>query len=123
MTAYLKNRCQGLLEVHNILDRNWESVTEDNGESHPSATDIPAIPEDIQEEGEAEKRFKVFWKVSYLHRTVKDFLEADKIRAKLQSHNPSAAESDPSMALLMSYVQNYKYPLHSFYLAYFGLLG
>ena len=26
MSAHLKSRCQGLLEVHEILDRNWESV-------------------------------------------------------------------------------------------------
>jgi hypothetical protein len=82
MAAHLKSRCEGLLEVYNILDRNWESRLDDDNVEF----DLRALADTAatREEGELEKRLKISRKVSYLHRTVKDFLKTPDIRIKLQ---------------------------------------
>jgi len=68
----LKSRCEGLLEVHEALDRNWESVDDSidalNLEGNQSLERGNASTVSAQ-------ALMVEWKVSYLHRTVKDYLQ------------------------------------------------
>jgi hypothetical protein len=50
-------------------------------------------------------------KVSYLHRTVRDYLKKDSVRAKLEVKAQTSLESeffDPNVSLLMSYLINLK---------------
>ena len=65
------------------------------------------------------KRLRASWKVSYLHRTVKDFLNTPSVRARLDaaSDNESSWEEsfDAYFSLLMSYVINLKLGLRSYY--------
>ena len=104
-----------MLEVHDILDASWESFEEE--EVVESTHYYEPTPENVQEEGEAGERLKVFSKVSYLHRTVKDYLKWSAVRARLESHITFLLERDPNVSLLVFYMRNYKSSLHSFYLA------
>jgi hypothetical protein len=50
----------------------------------------------------------VEWKVSYLHRTVKDYLQSEGVRTKLQRTTTGGGLFDPNLALLQSYVVGMK---------------
>jgi hypothetical protein len=109
MAAHLKSRCAGLLEVHDIRDRKCKSIEGDEAMKLSSDEEASARIRD-----EVETRLRVSWKVSYLHRTVKDFLKTDNIRAKLQ-RSASLPNFDPNLSLLMSFVINWKRGLRSYY--------
>jgi hypothetical protein len=108
MAVHLKSRCEGLLEVHDIRDRNWKSIEGDEAMKLSSDEEASARIRD-----EVGTRLRVSWKVSYLHRTVQDFLKTDHIRAKLQ-RSASLPNFDPNLSLLMSYVINWKRGLRSY---------
>jgi len=63
------------------------------------------------------ERLKPFCKVSYLHRTVKDFLQTSAVRAKLQQQTALLPNFEPNLSLLMGNVINMKRGLFSFYAA------
>jgi hypothetical protein len=107
MAAHLKSRCEGLLEVHGILDKTWASIDE-NMELSSDAENSAAIRDKY------ERILRGSWKVSYLHRSVKDFLKTDPIRDKLQ-RLASLTNFDPHLSMLMSYVINLKRGLRSYY--------
>jgi hypothetical protein len=102
MAAHLKSRCEGLLEVHDVLDNNWESIEAYETMGLSSNEDTSAQIRD-----KAGGRLRWSWKVSYLHRTVKDFLKTDPIRAKLQQ-SAALPNFDPNLSLLMSFVIMWK---------------
>jgi hypothetical protein len=109
MAAHLKSRCEGLLEVHNVRGKNRESIEDDETmELSSNGEATTAIQTEVK------NTLRVSWKVSYLHRTVKDFLKTDNIRAKLQ-RSASLPNFDPNLSLLMSYVINWKRGLRSYY--------
>jgi NACHT domain len=113
MAAHLKSRCEGLLETHDHLDATWESIDDAEEREHKSdAHNKPVHRFDPA----LENRLKIFWKVSYLHRTVKDFLKTDAVRAKLQQIAPSSTGFHPNISLLMSYLINLKRSLYTFHL-------
>jgi hypothetical protein len=115
MSAHLKSRCQGLLEVHDILDRNWESIPDPEDNTKNPRRDYRHYRDwylDPQIE-----RLKPFCKVSYLHRIVKDFLQTSAVRAKLQQQTALLLHFEPNLSLLMGYVINMKRGLFSFYAA------
>jgi hypothetical protein len=114
MAAHLKSRCEGLLEVHDVRDKNLESIEGD--ETMELSYDDEASAR-IREE--VERRLRVSWRVSYLHRTVKDFLKTDHIRVKLQ-RSAALPNFDPNLSLLMSYVINWKRGLRSYYYRDYG---
>ena len=119
MTAHLKSRCEGLLEVHDLIDRQWDSFDDDiDMDSNTSRTEND---EDTRDRNSERLRTKVDLKVSYLHRTVKDFLKTDFVRAKLRDETASMGEFDPNLALLLSYVINLKRSICSFYYDAAGL--
>jgi len=119
MTAHLKSRCEGLLEVHDLIDRQWDSF--DNDIDMNSSTPHIENDEDTRDREAERLRTRVDLKVSYLHRTVKDFLKTDFVRAKLRGETASMAEFDPNLALLISYVINMKRSICSFYYDVAGL--
>jgi hypothetical protein len=115
MAAHLKSRCEGLLEAHDAFDRYWESVPDDEEQTNVgSRYGKGHKPQDDQE-----KRLRTSWKVSYLHRTVKDFLNTPSVRDRLEAASNNEASSDlrfdPHFSLLMSYVINLRLGLRSYY--------
>jgi hypothetical protein len=126
MEVHLKTRCEGLLEVHDILDRNWESA-EFEGQAEIEQEEWEYVKmikqrkfkemQKIPDRTERKKRLKVDCKISYLHRTVKDFLKTDQTRAKLQRFSASLTNFDPILSLLISYIINLKRSLYTFHLA------
>jgi hypothetical protein len=108
MTAHLKSRCVDLLEIHDHWDANWESVDDDVESSE-------IVYHGNQRSTKLETRLRATWKVSYLHRSVKDYLRSDRIRAQFQRYTSSLKGFDPNLSLLESYVINLKYSLRSFY--------
>jgi hypothetical protein len=106
MAAHLKSRCEGLLEVHHD-DLQWESLASYGTMELSSDAEAAARIGD-----EVERRLRVSWRVSYLHRTVKDFLKTDRTRAKLQ-RSASLPNFDPYLSLLMSFVIDWKRSLRS----------
>jgi len=110
MNAHLKSRCEGLLEAHDIYDRHWESLS---GEETQESIPLVYRPEARL------KKLKACWKVSYLHRTVKDFLDTPSVRGRLETAFDNKAFSDesfdPYLSLLMSYNINLKQGLRSYY--------
>jgi len=117
MNAHLKSRCEGLLEAHDILDRHWESISDEETQessSFDSRHEGSPVVQDARG-----KRLGAFWKVSYLHRTVKDFLNTPSIRSRLETAfgNKTSLDEpfDPYFSLLMSYIINLKEGLRSYY--------
>ncbi|PMD49488.1 uncharacterized protein K444DRAFT_671088 [Hyaloscypha bicolor E] len=116
MTAHLKARCQGLLEVHDIHDRKWEDAFEDAYEDDDTLDDtldntldntLDDTPIERTITRTAERTIeetRTDLKVFYLHRTVKDFLNSDAIQRRLVSISGAEQEFDPHASLLMSYV-------------------
>ncbi|PMD15289.1 hypothetical protein NA56DRAFT_350067 [Hyaloscypha hepaticicola] len=120
MTAHLKSRCEGLLEAHDILDRHWESISDELNEDTQESTFFETRHEGspvIQDT--RRKRLGVSWKVSYLHRTMKDYLNTPYVRARLETALDNKTSSDepfnPYLSLLMSYIINLKQGLRSYY--------
>jgi hypothetical protein len=139
MNAHLKSRCEGLLEAHDILDRHWESISDELNEDTQESTFFetrheanrrprvtlrlrrelarPTISPAIQDA--RGKRLGASWKVSYLHRTVKDFLNTHSVRGRLETAVGNKASSDepfdPYLSLFMSYIINLKEGLRSYY--------
>jgi hypothetical protein len=109
MAAHLKSRCEGLLEVHDVRGKNRESI---EGDVTLELSYDDEASARIREE--VKTRLRVPWKVSYLHRTVQDFLKMDHIRAKLQQ-SAALPNFDPKLSLLMSFVINWKRGLRSYY--------
>ena len=105
MRDLLKSRCEGLLEVHEALDKNWESVDD-------SIDAINLVENQSLQRGNAltvsAQALMVEWKVSYLHRTVKDYLQSEEVRTKLQRTTTGGDLFDPNLALLQSYVVGMK---------------
>jgi hypothetical protein len=112
MAAHLKSRCEGLLEVHDVRDKNRESIEGD--EATELSYDDEASARIREEVG---TRLRVPGKVSYLHRTVQDFLKTDHIQSKLQQ-SAALPNFDPNFSLLMSFVINWKRGLRSHYYDY-----
>ncbi|KAH7364678.1 hypothetical protein BKA65DRAFT_491856 [Rhexocercosporidium sp. MPI-PUGE-AT-0058] len=112
MTTHLKSRCEGLLEVHDLLDRQWDAFDGDNDPGLSSDRRIENDEDSLVNHTER-SRTKVDMKVSYLHRTVKDFLKTQYVREKFR--HSSMSEFDPNLALLVSYVINLKRSVCSFY--------
>jgi hypothetical protein len=71
MTAHLKSRCEGLLETHDIFDRHWEALPDDEIQEQTFVDTHKSKQYEVQDT--LGKRLRASWKVSYLHRTVKDF--------------------------------------------------
>jgi hypothetical protein len=120
MTAHLKSRCGGLLEAHDILDRHWESISDELNEDTQESTFFEPRHEGSPVIQSAQgKRLEASWKVSYLHRTVKDFLNTHSVRGRLETAVDNKASSDepfdPYLSLLMSYIINVKQGLRSYY--------
>lgn len=111
MRTLLKSRCEGLLETHDHRDRNWKAVDD-------SVNDTPETHWALKRDDDAAavaKKLMVDWKVSYLHRTVKDYLRSDVVRAKLQRTTIKTTFFDPIISLLQSYIINLKRSVCSFY--------
>jgi hypothetical protein len=114
MVAHLKSRCVDLLEVHDHLDRTWESIDDSFGvDDVQVSTKVAAYAGQFKIEVD---RVKALWKVTYLHRTVKDFLRTGQVRAHFQHHTLKLKGFDPNLSLLKSYVNNLKCSLRSFYI-------
>ena len=101
----LKSRCEGLLEVHEALDKNWESV--DDSIDALNLADSHSIERGDVTNASAQV-LMVEWKVSYLHSTVKDYLQSEEVRTKLQRTTTGGALFDLNLALLQSYVVGMK---------------
>jgi hypothetical protein len=121
MIRHMKVACGGLLEAHDHLDSHWEAK-EGNEDilKRPVPKSVSAADEEIDEidEGHASK-VKADAKVSYLHRTVSDYLKKDEVRAYLESKTKRSSKSDsfdPNLFLLMSYLINLKQSICSFYM-------
>lgn len=116
MTAHLNSRCEGLLEVHEHADRHWSSVDDMNDPidwATARRTRSPNIDDEEATRVNAElHRTKDNLKVSYLHRTVKDFLKSEFVRAKLRRE--AVVEFDPNLSLLIAYVVYMKSCIFSF---------
>ncbi|PMD49010.1 hypothetical protein L207DRAFT_522323 [Hyaloscypha variabilis F] len=120
MMKHLKVSCGGLLEAHDRLDSNWEAKDDDEDLlKWPVLRDASAEVEEVEEIDEQHgHKIKADAKVSYLHRTVRDYLKKDSVRSYLEGHtqSPSRTESfDPNLSLLMSYLINLKQSICSFY--------
>jgi hypothetical protein len=113
MNTHLKSRCEGLLEAHDIYDRHWESLSGEETQESISWVYRPVVEE------ARGKKLKACWKVSYLHRTVKDFLDTPSVRGRLETafDNKTSTDEpfDPYLSLLMSYIINLKQGLRSYY--------
>lgn len=118
MTAHLKSRCEGLLEVHDLLDRQWDAFDNDIDLGLSSNNGVKNDEDSLVNDTER-LRTKVDLKVSYLHRTVKDFLKTQYARERF-SHR-TTADFDPNLAILVSYVLNLKLSICSFYYDVQGL--
>jgi hypothetical protein len=90
MVLLLKTRCGGLLEIHDIMDRPWESIDDEDAQSRWQV-ETGCYLHDV-----AGIRINDGVTVSYLHRTVKDYLKKDHVRARLQGHTVST-DFDPNM--------------------------
>jgi hypothetical protein len=98
MTTLLKSRCEGLLEVHDILDLDWEST---DGKARR------VVP--IHLESRAEwNMLRVGWIVTYLHRAVRDFLHTEAVQAELSRLAPCDLHFDPNLSMLVYYVTSFK---------------
>ncbi|KAE9376438.1 hypothetical protein N431DRAFT_367489 [Stipitochalara longipes BDJ] len=118
MLLRLKVWCGGLLEAHDHLDSTWEAK-EDTDDL--SRRQLPALTSSEVREVEDSRmsQIKAAAKVSYLHRTARDYLKKDFVRAKLEENTKPSLESepfDPNISLLMSYLINFKQSVCSFYL-------
>jgi hypothetical protein len=112
MSMHLKARCEGLLEVHDIMDRNWESIDKENENELIISGGIRTYWDG---DDKIRKRLKFDEKVSYLHRTVKDYLKTNLIRKKLYRYTATIPNFDPHMSVLMSYVISLRRSVHTFY--------
>ncbi|PMD34400.1 hypothetical protein L207DRAFT_468687 [Hyaloscypha variabilis F] len=61
-------------------------------------------------------RLKLDLKVSYLHRTVKDFLKTEAARSVLGRHRLSNDNFDPNLVLFMSYIISFKRSICSYHI-------
>jgi hypothetical protein len=115
MAVHLKSRCEGLLEIHDFHDRHWESVadTASIGDTSLSPKEVSDDLSCNEQETDVEKRLKINSKVSYLHRTVKDFLETDVHRSRFHQSISLDKGFDPNLPVLMSYVLNLKRSLRT----------
>jgi hypothetical protein len=115
MIAHIKSRCEGLLEIHDIQDRHWESVAEEEIRLSYHSDDSTKDLENPcnKDESELERRLKINLKVCYLHRTVKDFLKTEAVRSRLERYTSVDKTFDPNMLILMSYVLNLKRSLRT----------
>jgi hypothetical protein len=113
MSVHLKTRCEGLLEVHDIMDQKWES-TDDIERDLVLDSKLTRYLSGCGSD-RARERVKYDWKVTYLHRTVKDFLKGDSARAKLFQQTAAITEFDPYTSVLMSYVIGMKRSVCSSY--------
>jgi hypothetical protein len=77
LDVYLKTRCAGLLEIH--TGKRWSSDWEKDPKLAESVYGSICKPEDIR----YFDALKPTHKVNYLHRTVRDFLNTEDVRAKL----------------------------------------
>jgi hypothetical protein len=116
MITQLKVACGGLLEAHDHLDSHWEAKEDSqNHLARPAPT--TASTDDEQEINKTQThKIKADSKVSYLHRTVSDFLKKDSTRAYLESNTSKSDSFDPNLSLLMSYLINLKQSICSFYI-------
>jgi hypothetical protein len=101
----LKSRCGGLLEIHDNLDQNWEFVDDYANVGNPETNHCVSGRDGSAASAQTSM---VEWKVSYLHRTVKDYLQSEAIRTKLQRTTTGTIMFDPNLALLQSYVVGMK---------------
>lgn len=101
MTAHLKSCCEGLLKVHDPLDRNWEASN-----SHERKSEY--------RKATMRDRFRLDRKVLYLHRTVKDFLKTNAVRARLLEHTKNLLDFDLHISLLMYSVISMKWRMSFF---------
>jgi hypothetical protein len=113
MNAHLKSRCEGLLEAHDVFNRYWVEETQGWAYSGSRLAFSPVVQD------ARGKRLGASWKVSYLHRTVKDFLNTRSVRGRLDTAFDNKTSSDepfdPYLSLLMSYIINLKQGLRSYY--------
>jgi hypothetical protein len=109
MSNHLKTRCEGLLEIHDLRDRHWEDI-ELPYYDHPGGNQIPTTA--ASQVGA--QRVKADLKVTYLHRTVRDFLAVDSVRGILLDHTDRTA-FEPRLSILMGYTLNLKKGICSFY--------
>lgn len=117
MLAHLKVWCGGLLEAHDRLDSNWEAK-EDAEDLFSRPAPTPIKPETQEVEEHDGSKIRVDAKVSYLHRTVRDYLKTDSVRAKFKGNTQTSPKSepfDPYISLLESYLINLKRSICSFY--------
>jgi hypothetical protein len=105
LKALLKTRCEGLIEIHDRLHRNWESVDDSIDMAMP---DFNPFIKPSNDSATSAQMLMVEWKVSYLHRTVKDYLQSDGVQTKLQRTTTGIIMFDPNLALLRSYVVGMK---------------
>jgi hypothetical protein len=95
-----------------ILENNWESIGGFETTRSSSYNEASAAIRDK----EVARRLRASLKVTYLHRTVKDFLKTDRIRARLQRSAPQT-NFDPHLSLLISYVVNLQRGIRSYHYA------
>lgn len=115
MLLCLKVWCGGLLEAHDHLDSNWEAK-EDTEEMLRHQTRIRRNREAQEAKGYITK-IGADARVSYLHRTVRDYLKRDSVKAKLEGNirdSPNSESFDPNLSLLISYLINLKHSICSF---------
>jgi hypothetical protein len=88
----LKSRCLGLLEVHDISDTPWSTVS-----------------------GKVNHKLRWSFRISYIHRTLADFLSAPNVREIMEQHTEKMTYYQPDLAVLMSYIITIKKSICSLY--------